>query len=232
MPNLTLKFMEKVLGEYNCEEGKSMTIGRQPDNDIVIENLGASAHHAKIDCMSDTLLLTDLGSTNGTFVNEEAVTSHKLKMGDVITIAKHSLVFSYAEGETGPEEPESLMDKTMIMDAGQQRAMLGKSGKSKSARGKGKAAVLAFLSGNQEEYRISKKLTKIGKHESSDIVVSGLFVGKTAATVSVRPDGYYLSYVGGMSKPKVNGAAVKQSVKLNEFDVIEVGSAKAELIVK
>jgi hypothetical protein len=79
---------------------------------------------------------------------------------------------------------------------------------------------------------LTKKLTKIGKNASSDIVVSGLTVGQTAATISKRPDGYYLSYVGGMSKPKVNGETVRESAPLKQFDVIEIGSAKMQLINK
>jgi len=79
---------------------------------------------------------------------------------------------------------------------------------------------------------IKKKLFKIGKSVSSDLVVSGLMVGQTSATISKRPNGYSLSYVEGMSKPKVNGNAVKESVMLKEFDVIEIGSAKLQFVLK
>ena len=89
--------------------------------------------------------------------------------------------------------------------------------------------VLTFLAGGENDIELSKKLVKIGKDPSCDIVVSGLLVGKTSATISKRPKGYYLSYVAGMSKPKVNGEAVKESVVLNEFDIIEIGSVKMQL---
>ncbi|MEE8398779.1 MAG: FHA domain-containing protein [Desulfobacterales bacterium] len=229
MPKLTLMFQEKTLGEYDCEKEKSITIGRHADNDIVIDNLGASGHHAKIDYLNDVLLLTDLGSTNGTFVNEKLVASHKLRKDDVIAIAKHTLVVTYGDGEVEPEEAASLMDKTMVMDTEQHRALMEKSGGAGTGKAEEKGAMLTFLSGREGEMEISKKLTKIGKDPGSDIVVSGFTVGKTAATISMRPNGYFLSYVEGMSKPKVNGEAVKQSVKLNEFDIIEIGSVKAEL---
>jgi len=81
--------------------------------------------------------------------------------------------------------------------------------------------VLAYLSGGEGEVVLAKKLMKMGKDSACDIPVSGFGVGQTAATISMRPNGYFLSYVEGISKPKVNGSAVKQSVKLNEFDVIE-----------
>ena len=63
---------------------------------------------------------------------------------------------------------------------------------------------------------------------SSDIVVKGMLIGGTAATISKRPDGFYLSYVGGLSKPKVNEKTVKQSILLNDLDIIYLGSTKLQ----
>ena len=56
--------------------------------------------------------------------------------------------------------------------------------------------------------------------------------GKTAATISKRPNGYYLSFVGGMAKPKLNDFVVKESALLNEFDIIEIGPAKLQFIYR
>jgi len=55
-----------------------------------------------------------------------------------------------------------------------------------------------------------------------------MWVGLTAVTISKRPDGYYLSYVGGMSKPKINDKPIKHSIILNDLDVIEIGPAKMQ----
>jgi hypothetical protein len=73
---------------------------------------------------------------------------------------------------------------------------------------------------------------KIGKSSTSDIVVGGMMMGKTAATISKRPQGYSISYVGGMAKPKVNGEVVKESVNLKEFDVIEIGGVKLQFVTE
>lgn len=234
MPTLTLLFMDKELGVYKIEKGKPITIGRHDDNDIVIENLGASSHHAKIDDIKGSFLFTDLESTNGSFINEERVVSRRLKKGDVITIAKHSLIFNYEEGEEEPEDLAATMNKTMVMDTKEHRAMLEKKTVTQpaDAQEKKKVATLSFLTGQYGEKPLTKKMTKIGKGADADIVVKGLLIGDTVATISSRPNGYYLSYVGGMTKPKVNGSIVKQTVKLNEFDVIEIGPVKAEFYFK
>lgn len=236
MPILTLKFKKDAakIKEYRIEKGQSLTIGRLDNNDIVIENLAVSGHHAKVDSVDETFLLTDLKSKNGTFVNEQLVNSHWLKNGDVVTIGKHMLIFAYASDEAQPESESASMNQTMVMDTGKYRAMLAKSATSAAAQPESTEpqGVLTYLSGGEGEIELTKKLTKIGKNPSSDIVVSGLTVGQTAATISKRPDGYYLSYVGGMSKPKVNNTAVKESVGLKQFDVIEIGSAKMQLVHK
>jgi pSer/pThr/pTyr-binding forkhead associated (FHA) protein len=238
MPILTLKFKDKVIQEFQLNEGDALTIGRKEDNDVVIENLAVSGSHTKIDSVGDGFLVTDLRSKNGTFVNENLVNSHYLKGGDVITIGKHTLEFSYSEGEAEPDdEIMTDMDQTMIMDTDQQREMLAKtlSKAPASANGQKKGSdigMLTFLSGGEGEVVLTKKLTKIGKEASSDIVASGLMVGKTAATISIRPQGYFLSYVEGMAKPKVNDKAVKDSIQLEEFDTIEIGSVKVQFLYK
>jgi FHA domain len=239
MPVLTLKFKENTIGEFSLGPGKNLTIGRLDSNDIVIENLAVSGHHAKIDSVGDGFLLTDLQSKNGSFVNDQLVQSHWLKDGDKVVIGKHALLFSYTESEDKPEAEPSAMDQTMVMDTGKYREMLDQATKA-GGGGEAKAAaatkqpmgVLSYLSGGDGEMELSKKLTKIGKKSDCDIVVSGLMVGGTSATISKRPNGYSLSYVEGMSKPKVNGQVVKESVMLKEFDEIEIGSAKLQFFVK
>ncbi len=236
MPKLTLKFKKDStkIREYQLERGQSVNIGRLDTNDIVIENLAVSGHHAKIDWAGNGFLLTDLKSKNGTFVNDQIAISHWLKHGDVITIGKHVLIFEYAPDEAQPDAGDKKMGETMVMDTGKYRSMLAKNVSSKVSQvaETEKIGVLSFLAGGEGEVELTKKLTKIGKNASSDLVVKGFFVGQTAATISKRPDSYYLSYVGGFSKPKVNGQAVKESVELKQFDVVEIGSVKMQFMHK
>ncbi|MFH1984891.1 MAG: FHA domain-containing protein [Pseudomonadota bacterium] len=231
MPIITLKFKDNVLGEYRIGEGKSLTIGRKDSNDIPIENLAVSGHHAKIDAVGDGYLLTDLKSKNGSFVNKTLASSHWLQEGDVILIGKHTLVFSYAEGEDRPAQVQN-MDQTMVMDTDKYREMLAKAAPANGQAKKAAIGVLSYLSGGEGEVELVKKLIKIGKNSANDIVVGGLMMGQTAATISKRPNGYSLAYVEGMTKPKVNGEVVKESVMLKEFDNIEIGSVKFQFFIK
>lgn len=224
MSMLVLKLGNEVLGKYPIEKGQTLTLGRKQGNDIVVETLIVSGTHAKIEFLEEGFLVTDLRSKNGTYVNGERVASQWLKNGDVITVGKHklTLLVSGMDGMSIEDESEEgELSKTMVLDQPQQ-------GDSKLPN-----ATLSFLKGGQGEVPLTKKLTKIGKDFSNDVVISGGFtVGQTAATISKLPDGYYLSYVGGMSKPKLNGKAVSDSKLLQEFDVIEIGSAKVQFVIK
>jgi pSer/pThr/pTyr-binding forkhead associated (FHA) protein len=232
MATLTLRFKNKDLKRYRFKKGTSLTVGRANDNQIQIENLAVSGHHAKIDAVGEGFLLTDLMSKNGTFVNNQLATSHWLKNGDIITIAKHTLVFKYGEGEAPQQGPDSI-SQTMVMDTQSYRTMLAKKGSEPGGDpDKQKPGVLSYLTGGIGEVELNKKLIKVGKNKSSDIAVNGLLVGKTSFTISKRPNGYYLSFVGGFSKPKVNGSPVKTSVRLKEFDTIEIGSCKFQFLEK
>jgi len=233
MPVLILKFKDTKINEYRMQEGGNLTIGRRDANNIVIENLAVSGFHAKIDSIEKGFLLTDLKSKNGTFVNGQLVASHWLGHGDTINIGKHTLVFVFEEGEERSAAGGS-MDKTMVMDTDKYRDMLSKSQTNVAGQMRQEKSVgmLSFLAGDQQEFEIRKKLVKIGKDSSSDIVIGGLMTGKTAVTISKRPKGYYLSYVGGMAKPRVNNAVVRESVLLKEFDTIEIGPLKAQFVYK
>ncbi|MGZ8600492.1 MAG: FhaA domain-containing protein [Actinomycetota bacterium] len=70
-----------------------VTLGRLPESDVVVADAGASRQHARITNANGEFVLTDLGSTNGTLVNDEAVHERALGDGDRITIGDTVLEF-------------------------------------------------------------------------------------------------------------------------------------------
>lgn len=68
--------------------GRSITIGRHPDNVVPIEDDRASRFHCVIEPTGDGVVLRDLDSRNGTKVNEMPVQSVTLRHGDVVRIGK------------------------------------------------------------------------------------------------------------------------------------------------
>jgi pSer/pThr/pTyr-binding forkhead associated (FHA) protein len=70
-----------------------VALGRLSECDIVISDPGASRRHAEIRRENGRFVLTDLGSTNGTQVNESTVSERDLEEGDRITIGHTVLEF-------------------------------------------------------------------------------------------------------------------------------------------
>lgn len=73
-----------------------VTLGRLPESDVVVDDPGASRQHARISHANGEFVLVDLGSTNGTLVNDEAVGERALDDGDRITIGETVLEFRRA----------------------------------------------------------------------------------------------------------------------------------------
>ena len=71
----------------------SVTIGRLPECDVVVDDAGVSRQHARIRRTESGFVLTDLGSTNGTMVNGDPIQEHVLEHGDRITIGETELEF-------------------------------------------------------------------------------------------------------------------------------------------
>jgi pSer/pThr/pTyr-binding forkhead associated (FHA) protein len=72
-------------------------IGRDTSNDIVLGYPSVSRRHAAIDKSGDNFVITDLGSTHGTFVNGERVAREKkLRHRDKIAISEIEMVFEDA----------------------------------------------------------------------------------------------------------------------------------------
>ncbi len=72
-------------------------IGRMPDNDLVFDDLRVSRKHAQLRKIRGQFVLFDLGSTQGTFVNGEAVNQRALSPGDIISLGGVSLMFGQDE---------------------------------------------------------------------------------------------------------------------------------------
>lgn len=71
------------------EFAESVTIGRKAGNDVIIEDKAVSGKHCEITYENGAVFITDLDSTNGTFINDEPVVRCEIETGDTIIIGKN-----------------------------------------------------------------------------------------------------------------------------------------------
>jgi hypothetical protein len=94
----------------------SVRIGRQRDNDLVLEDTSVSRHHAEIRRARDgSLTLVDLDSLNGVFVNERQVKSAALAEGDTVDVGDVRLIFTRrSEGPLDNDRRRESLEKTLV----------------------------------------------------------------------------------------------------------------------
>ena len=91
--------------------GAEVTVGRRAGNDIVFDDERTSGRHAVIARSRTDFILTDAGSTNGTWVNGEKLQgSYKLKDGDIVQIGRVTLTFHAVQLDEGDEDPGTRPD--------------------------------------------------------------------------------------------------------------------------
>ncbi|MDO5329332.1 MAG: DUF3662 and FHA domain-containing protein [Coriobacteriia bacterium] len=92
VPNAQLQDMTS--GQVYTLNSATVVIGRENTCNIVLSDVNTSRQHAQILFNNGMWMLNDLGSTNGTFVNNQQITSRQLNPGDVITIGVTNLKFN------------------------------------------------------------------------------------------------------------------------------------------
>jgi hypothetical protein len=230
---LSLKFDESVLRQVALNGGV-VTIGRQPDNLLRIDNPIVSGHHATIYWENGHYVLEDHESFNGTYLNNRRICKETLKDGDVILIGKHRVEFHVARSESATTDRTTgwqaqleksrppQLDATMVLDTGKLKEMMAKmKSDPKYAQKSGIAIVpspeamerqhrkigtITIVSGrtNRRHYVLSSKLNAIGKSTMAGIRLKRWFAPRIAASIHQREDGYFLVAAGKKFKIKVN----------------------------
>jgi len=227
MPKLLLQFEGAVIKEIPITKGE-MTVGRKPDNDIVIDNPTVSGHHCKILQVGDSFFVEDLNSSNGVFVNAKKTIKSGLKHNDVIGIAKHALKFideGFKEAPLAPAAAGAPEPDATVMLAPQKQQEIAAA---VTAAAQKKPAVVRVIKGMVDvpEYELKAPSTYIGKSDRVQIKIKGTGIfgsaPENAAMIANRSDGYFIVPIKERYA-KLNGRVVAGKELLHDGDLIEVG---------
>jgi len=222
MPKMIVSIDEVVIKEVQLTKERT-TLGRRPYNDIVIDNLAVSGEHAVIQMTGGEVVLEDLNSTNGTYVNGKSAKKQQLANGDNIEIGKYKIKF------VGDGVAENF-DKTMVVKARPAAAAPSASGGSSTFNPAAPTdsvglsafhAAIKVLSGaaSGREVPLTKVVTTIGKP------------GVAVAAITKRQHGFVVHHVEGGGAPTLNGAPIGQEpVPLKNGDVIELAGTQMQFV--
>lgn len=226
MPKLLLKSYGAIIKEIPLDKQR-LTIGRKPDNDIILDDQAASGYHARIIQIQSVFFIEDAGSSNGIFANGKKTDRKQLVSGDEITIGQHALLYQEDSKVTvaTPQKPSFDAEKTVVMTPELQRELLkAQGGKAAAAAQPKKVGVLQTMSGttDQKEYKLTGPVCIIGSHDNATVKLSGWFAPKRAALLNRLGGGYTVAMSEEGKKVLVNGTPIQGSVALKEGDLIEV----------
>jgi pSer/pThr/pTyr-binding forkhead associated (FHA) protein len=246
MAKLILKYEASVIKEIPLRK-PSLSVGRAPDNDVVIDNLAVSGHHAKLLIEEGRFMVEDLSSMNGTFLNNQRIRRSPLKDGDEVLIGKHCLVFQ-DEGHgmpifAGPgyektQEIPQAAEATVVLDTKKRREFLAKATaiamEGASPEATEKLGCLVALAGKtaQKEYILNGKLWMIGKDPGASVRIQGWFIPKVAAIITKRGRHYDIAPSERGGSTRVNGAPLKAPQELNEGDLIQIRKVKFQFFFR
>jgi pSer/pThr/pTyr-binding forkhead associated (FHA) protein len=229
MSKLTLQYEGRVLKEYSV--GVGLTIGRAPDNAVIIDNPAVSGHHARVFSESGAVILEDLNSTNGTFVNGQHTTRRVLRSGDLVQVGKHQLVFEHTqEWVASPPQLPALGD-TVYLDTKQHRALLSSLDEARAQAqtrplqkvpAPRRVGVLQVIAGRAEqaEYDLEAHTSLIGKSEDALVRLHGWFKPAVALAIARSNDGYIATLMGG--RTTINNEPLEKRQALQDGDVLNV----------
>jgi pSer/pThr/pTyr-binding forkhead associated (FHA) protein len=240
MAKLSLMFEEKIVKEVPVGS-RAVSIGRSPDNDLPVDNLAVSNYHARVYFEAGKLVVEDLDSLNGTFLNDMRVERATLRDGDSIWVGKHHIKVDASHDNAVPVDygrktNAPRINETMVLDTKVRREMLQQAAamgeRTQFAAGRLKVPTLIVLAGktDQKEYALTNKLTVIGKSSLATVRLKGWFKPAMAAQINQRDDGYYIG--PGDKLPNVNGAPITGPVRLNDGDLIEICGVRLNFIFR
>jgi ABC transport system ATP-binding/permease protein len=103
-----------------------ITIGRAPDNTVVLNHPQVSSHHARLELVQNGYRLVDMHSTNGTYVNDQArrVSSQMLSPGNVIRIGPFKITFTGTQLTQQDESQAVRIDALHLKKTGNNNVIL------------------------------------------------------------------------------------------------------------
>jgi pSer/pThr/pTyr-binding forkhead associated (FHA) protein len=223
MPYIRI-YLNNVLMDQVELNKDQLTIGRNADSDIVLDNAGVSSQHAVIQKQGKGYAITDKDSSNGVFVNGNKVDQHTLEYRDEIQIYNYVLKYMASRGLHGIADPDIAQDGDLSQD-GTMEVNISDVKELLKLREQKKTAYVELLdaSGDQSRFIINEQNCKIGRSKECDIRTAGWLCFGLAAEIQRNTAGYHL-LPKRWGRVMRNEQPLTQPAKLMDGDYLRVNN--------
>jgi pSer/pThr/pTyr-binding forkhead associated (FHA) protein len=196
-------------------------IGREVDNDIVLNDERISRHHAEIRLDHRLAVLLDFGSMNGTLVNHQQITQPvPLKPGDIVELGARRYRFGLLDAATGSYSVDTA--KVPGANGAKRRQTLPPSVLPTLVVVQGEAA--------GSRWTLIDPVISIGRDGSCQIQLPDTTVSRRHAQIVRQSDGYYASDLESNNGTHVNDEEITTPRRLRHGDLVQVGTVALRFV--
>jgi pSer/pThr/pTyr-binding forkhead associated (FHA) protein len=187
-----------------------ITIGRGAKNDIVIIDNEVSREHCRFTRSVNGFDLSDLGSSNGTFVNGQRVKTRWSLPPECIVELGDSITFSYREDDEERVDPQYEVDTNMLRDLSNTIYYL----------------VVSVDNRHQPSvYPLEDSAISIGRGTDNKIIILEPEISRNHLRLIRDPKGYRLEDLGSTNGTNLNGTVIRGNHLLHNGDIIRIGTS-------
>jgi ABC transport system ATP-binding/permease protein len=201
-----------LISEHALFDGQ-LTLGRTPENDVVLPGGAVSRQHAEVFLEGMTAYVRDLGSSNGVLVNDQRVReATPINESSQVRIGEYRL---FLERATGKLKPSQAGINTAILHPEQAHGKL----------------VVAAGNGAGREYLLFDPIVCIGRTDENDITLADVSVSRHHARLKRQDDGgYVLTDLSSSNGTLLQSRRVVQSARAWHGDRVQFGNVDCILV--
>jgi pSer/pThr/pTyr-binding forkhead associated (FHA) protein len=188
-------------------------LGREADNDVMLDDDAVSRHHAELRWNGGRPCLVDRASMNGTLHNTQPIHgSVALASSDILQLGAHKYRFERVEPAPAPlQETRKVAGVT--------------SASAPDLQWLAERLALVALSGPQRgaRWELTEALATIGRDPECEVHLPDASVSRRHAQIVRQATGYYLSDLASRNGTLLNGQPVIEPTRLRSADVVRVG---------
>lgn len=229
-PGIAWGRLEHLDGRYHQRQvalsRQAILLGRERDNDILLETDLASRYHAELRLERGRAYLLDRGSMNGTAVNGQKIWGLvPLQDGDLLEIGGQRFRYTDLHPQANPPAGAATKSERASdehdADTAALPALAAQSPRPAVTAGQ---LLLSSGPGAGQGFALNKALLTIGRGSECDVVIPDVSISRKHAQILRQETGWYVQDLGSRNGTAINGQRLSAPGRLEDGDTLTVGA--------